>query len=617
MKESSFIKQNISKWSTYEGEIQKKKKDPKLVSKLFVQITDDLSYAQTFYKNRSVRVYLNGIAQLLFNDINKSKRIKFSSFANFWKTELPVIMYKIRFELLFSFVFFSICVGIGIITSMHDSEFARTILGDRYVNMTLENIEKNDPMAVYKQRFEAYSFMYITLNNIKVAFITFVFGIFFGFGTLVSLLRNGIMLGTFQYFFIERNLFKDSFLTIWQHGTLEISSIVIAGAAGFTIGRGLLIPGTFTRFQSLKITARRGLKVMIGLIPVFIFAAFIEAFVTRYTELPDIIRLFTIIFSLGFIIFYFVLYPVKVAKKFPEKLEQENKISQSGNKIPDLTTILNNELLFGGTLICIKKILPVLTKVILITSVIFALILSFGHVNFLPSLTDTLYEQRFAYGFLLNYRDHLYVFLINTLFTCLVSYVGFYHFNKLIKNNLSPTYNKGHRIRLFINSLITAIFINICFFLPAIWGLLFVILIAPVLFVNLQTCTIENKFFFSCISKSFQLTGNSFSKFLLLNLKFMFIGGLLLILLSPRFYGSSLQIIKWNLWLEDNYIDIVLNSIILFIFYAIVSISQVLLLISNALIYYSMKEQSTGYFLKQRISKIGVKNTLRGYELEN
>lgn len=617
MKESNFIKQNISKWSTYEGEIQKKKKDPKLVSKLFVQITDDLSYAQTFYNNRSVRVYLNGIAQLLFNDINKAKRIKFSSFANFWKTDLPVIMYKIRFELLFSFVFFSICIGIGVITSVHDSEFARTVLGNKYVNMTLENIEKNDPMAVYKQRFEAYSFMYITLNNIKVAFITFVFGIVFGFGTLVSLLRNGIMLGTFQYFFIERNLFKESFLTIWQHGTLEISSIVIAGAAGFTIGRGLLIPGTFTRFQSLKITARRGLKVMIGLMPIFIFAAFIEAFVTRYTEMPDIIRLFTILFSLGFIVFYFVLYPVQVAKRFPEKLELENKINQSNNKIPDLRAILNNELLFGGTLISIKKILPVLIKVILISSVVFALILSLGQRYFLPSLTDTLYEQRFAYSFLLNYRNHFYIFVINTLFTGLTSYIGLFYYNRLINSDSQTHSYKIHRAILFINSLFAALFINFCFYLPAIWGLILIIIVTPVLFVTLQISIIENKFLISCLGKSFQLIGNSFSKFLLLNMKFIFIGGLLLILLSPRFYGTFLQIIKWNLWLEESYVDVVINSIILFIFYTIVSISQVLLIVSNALLYFSMTEQSTGYFLKQKISKIGVKNTLRGYELEN
>ncbi len=43
--------------------------------------------------------------------------------------------------------------------------------------------------------------------------------------------QNGVMLGAFQYFFYERGLLLPSVLTIWIHGTLEISAIVIAGSA--------------------------------------------------------------------------------------------------------------------------------------------------------------------------------------------------------------------------------------------------------------------------------------------------------------------------------------------------------------------------------------------------
>ena len=179
-------------------------------------------------------------------------------------------------------------------------------------------------------------------------------GLFFGIGTLLSLMRNGIMLGTFQYFFIERDLFRESFLTIWQHGTLEISAIVIAGAAGFTIGRGLILPGTYTRFQSLRITARRGLKVMIGLIPVFVFAAFIEGFFTRFTDAPNSLRLLSILLSAFFVLFYFVIYPRKVARKNPEKLSFQDKINKADETLPNLNKILSGEMLFGGTLKILK-----------------------------------------------------------------------------------------------------------------------------------------------------------------------------------------------------------------------------------------------------------------------
>jgi hypothetical protein len=55
MRERQFIEQNKEKWRAFEMLIQSKEKDPEKLGELFVQITDDLSYARTFYPNRSVR----------------------------------------------------------------------------------------------------------------------------------------------------------------------------------------------------------------------------------------------------------------------------------------------------------------------------------------------------------------------------------------------------------------------------------------------------------------------------------------------------------------------------------------------------------------------------------
>ena len=88
MKESEFIEQNKKKWLEFENSLEENIPDPAKTTKLFVQITDDLSYARTFYKNRSVRLYLNAIARVLFNDLNKAGHEKSNRFVNFWKTDL-------------------------------------------------------------------------------------------------------------------------------------------------------------------------------------------------------------------------------------------------------------------------------------------------------------------------------------------------------------------------------------------------------------------------------------------------------------------------------------------------------------------------------------------------
>jgi len=188
----------------------------------------------------------------------------------------------------------------------------RLILGDSYVNETLENIEKGTPMAIYSQAGASKMFLMITLNNIKVALSTFILGILFCIGSLYLLMQNGIMLGSFVYFFSEKQLLWESSRTIWIHGTIEISVIIVAGCAGLVLGSGLLFPKTFSRVNAFKKSAKDGLKIMLSTIPFFIIAGFLEGFVTRHTEMPDWLALFIIISSLALIIFYYVIYPIKL-----------------------------------------------------------------------------------------------------------------------------------------------------------------------------------------------------------------------------------------------------------------------------------------------------------------
>ena len=81
------------------------------------------------------------------------------------------------------------------------------------------------------------------------------------------------------------------------------------GAAGLALGNGWLFPGTYSRLESFRRGAKKGVKIVIGTVPVFVMAGFIEGFVTRHTELPDLLRLGFILLSLSFIIFYYIYLP--------------------------------------------------------------------------------------------------------------------------------------------------------------------------------------------------------------------------------------------------------------------------------------------------------------------
>lgn len=316
MREAAFVKQNKDKWLAFENSLNNKNPlSPEKLSDLYIEITDHLSYAKTFYGGSNTEFYLNSIASEAHQKIYKTKRESKNRIVSFWKTEFPSMFHQHHRELLISFLVFGFFVLVGVFSSANEGDFIRSILGDSYVNMTLENIENGDPLAVYKEQEAFNMFLGITINNVKVALYAFGLGIFLGIGTLMILLRNGIMLGSFQYFFFEKGLLWESVRTIWIHGTIEISVIIIAGCAGLVLANGMLFPGTYSRLESFKRGVLNGLKILVSTIPFFIIAGFLEGFVTRHTEMPDWLAITIILGSLALIIFYYIIYPYQLKKK--------------------------------------------------------------------------------------------------------------------------------------------------------------------------------------------------------------------------------------------------------------------------------------------------------------
>ncbi len=283
--------------------------DPRRLSNLYVQITDDLAYARTFYANRSVRAYLNALSRQIYRRVQRRPRSTMADVLYFWQIKVPSAFWHARREALISLLVFLGAVLIGLLSSFHDPGFASHILGDSYVEMTERNIAAGEPMKVYDQQSPMEMFYRIAMNNLFVDMLTFCLGLLYAVGTLFVLLYNGVMVGTFQYFFVEFDLLGESALSIWQHGTIEMSALVWSGAAGLCLGRGLLFPGTHTRLQSLRLSARMAFVIMAPVVVMTLVAAGLESWVTRQTTVPDVLRMMVILGSLLLVLGYTVVYP--------------------------------------------------------------------------------------------------------------------------------------------------------------------------------------------------------------------------------------------------------------------------------------------------------------------
>lgn len=632
MRETGFIKQNKEKWVEFEQILKQKKKDPDSLSNLFVQVTDDLSYSRTFYPNRSVRVYLNNLAQQIFQSIYKNKKEKGNRFAIFWKDELPFIMYQTRKELLVSFLVFALAMGVGVLSSAYDPEFYRLILGDNYVEMTKENIRTGDPMAVYKKMNELDMFLGITINNLFVAFYTFILGVIMSIGTLAFILYNGIMVGSFQYFFIEQGLFRESFLTIWMHGTLEISSIVIAGSAGIVMGNGLVFPGTYSRLQSFQVSARRAIKIMLGITPIFVFAAFIEGFLTRYTDLPDPIRLAVILLSLLFILGYFVWYPRYKANEGFENIEPEARLNANDTGKTEFAGIKSNGEVFIQLFVFYRSYLKQITTTALMLAGIFSistyivlrekileLYTYYGTDSMNSQSYFNVFENLYSY---LNYSKYPVFYLFNTVFFSLLVFTIYYLLSASAHGKTQDEILPRKLVLISLRKKFFSVFIaiallNTIFFIPDGRSFFAFAIISPFLFLTVYASLYEQINFFAAFNRCRKTLKGNWLNLLGLALILSLLGSIYFFVFNSPFLFFYFEIITWNLNVAPETLSKIFQIFITFLSLFAMGIVVPIVLIGIGLKFHSLLEINEAGELKQRINNIGIKKQRYGMDVEN
>lgn len=631
MRETKFIEQNKEKWREFEAILKLKVQDPDKLSKLFIEVTDDLSYSRTHYSNRSVRVYLNGLAQQVFYNIYKNKRNTKAKFIEFWKDELPRNIYESRKAFYLSTIIFIVAFVIGVVSSIYDPEFANLILGPGYIEMTLENIENGDPMGVYKDSGEVDMFLGITINNLRVDLLTFVSGLFASIGSVFVMIYNGIMVGTFQYFFIERGLFWESFLTIWMHGSLEIPTIVISGAAGMVFGSGLILPGTYGRFRSFLISARRGIKLLIGVIPITIVAGFIESFLTRLTDAPPLVRGIFIFLGFASILYYYVYYPwMKSKRGFRTKDKKDdlavttpiempvNKIRSVGEMVADTFSTYS---LFFGRMAMVATVLSVAYAAYFVFFVYQYTSLGINFVGQTGMFSDQIYQlSRISALYNLSYNFRLILPAAIVVLTVL-SFCGFF-VSRFAKNIKIDRHTYGNYSML---PFIKQNYIGILTFSVIFLGLLFVpggttwfiiIPVIPFLVMAYVTGIIEQLAPLKALKRTWSMVRQNFSDFFLLHIALSLLASMFIWISSTTIVLFYVQALEMNAIFDGETYSMFTSGVMSFFITVALVLAQPLFFIAYSLFFFRSREISEAPGLMQQIDNVGTQKRLYGLEQE-
>lgn len=130
---------------------------------------------------------------------------------------------------------------------------------------------------------------YLFSHNSKVAMFAFALGFAFCIPTVILLMYNGFVLGSFVAIFVEKDLGFEVGGWLIIHGATEIFAIILAGAAGLHIGKAVAFPGELSRTEAASKAGGTAALLMAGVIIMLLFAGLLEGF-GRQLITNDLVR---------------------------------------------------------------------------------------------------------------------------------------------------------------------------------------------------------------------------------------------------------------------------------------------------------------------------------------
>jgi len=416
-----------------------------------------------------------------------------------------------------------------------------------------------------------------------------------------------------------------------MHGTLEISAIIIAGSAGIVMGNGLVFPGTYSRLQSFQVSARRAIKIMLGISPIFVFAAFIEGFLTRYTELPDPVRLAVIVLSLFFILGYFVLYPRYKADAGFENIETETKLSASGNEKPVFSGIKSNGEIFIHLFLFYRMYFKQIISVSFLMAIIYSLSTLFilgdesfklftyyGIDSFSASSYFNVFENLYEY---LDYYKHPFFYFSNTIFFSILVFLVYYLLSSTaqLKPDTEILSSKQFFLSIrknFIMVFLSVAILNFIFFIPDGRSFAVFALFSPFVFFLIYAYLFEGKKFFSMIKRCRGILRHHSINLLGLALILSLLGAIFFFIFNSPFLFFYFEVITWNLNMETETLSKIFQVFMTFVSIFAMGIVVPIVLTGIGFKFHSLLEINEANEIKERITKIGIRKQRYGMDVE-
>lgn len=288
---------------------------------LYRRASSDLAYARAHAINKDLIQHLNGLvgrAHALLYEAETSGNA-LGSLVNFYLVEFPTLLQR-RFPFFAASVLVSVLAGLfAYWLVIHQPNDLWLFVPDSF----------RESVEIWKSGKTASSAhvemsAFLMTHNLFVGLVAFAGGVVVGIPTVSAMFTNGAMLGAMAALMTQVHKHASFWPGILPHGISELTAIFICGAAGIRIGLSLLMPGPYRRADAFRIAGMEGIKLVMGTVPLFIFAGVIEGMFSHLPIPPPLRYAFA---ALNGILWYLYLF-------LPRRLLIAEKPSAPGTPSP-------------------------------------------------------------------------------------------------------------------------------------------------------------------------------------------------------------------------------------------------------------------------------------------
>lgn len=289
MNRERFIRQRRGDWQQMEGllsamQAQRKSRwsgrEVTRLSTLYRSVCYDLSLVQSREWGARLEQYLNDLVAQGHNCLYRSPPRSLDKVLEFLSEGFPQLLRERRVFFFVSLALFVVPFLAAMLLAAIDPVLAERLVDKTAMEQSGESYSKEFYSKIDSSYAEQRSLMagFYVWNNVGIAFRCFALGGFFGVGTVVTLLFNGISLGAITGYLINQGHSDNFFSFAISHGSFELTAIVVAGAAGLLLGWGMVHPGRLSRIESLRVHGMDAVKLACGAGFMLVVAALIEAY---------------------------------------------------------------------------------------------------------------------------------------------------------------------------------------------------------------------------------------------------------------------------------------------------------------------------------------------------